>query len=669
MMEQMIGAINDLHEAFSEVKIDDKMNLPQIAVVGGQSSGKSSVLENIVGRDFLPRGSGMVTRCPLVLQLIQTYRRDEEWAEFGHLQGKRFTNFDEVRAEIIAQTDKLCPKDCVCGTPINLRVYSPKVLNLTLVDLPGLVATATAGQPVDIPMQIRTMVKKYISQTNTLILAISAANQDIATSEGLQLAREVDPSSVRTLGVLTKLDLMDEGTDAMQILKGNVIALRRGFIGVVNRSQKDINNNKNITDARKAEIAYFQTHRVYSQIADQCGTEYLTKTLSKLLLESIHASLPELSLRVDAMLAQTRKQMEKFGLFESQSGDKSNLLLSLLQRFRDSVKEKLEGCASEGTKADICGGARIEWIFNDHVAPYIMAVDATAQLHDERIRVTMMNMHGMNAAIFPSERVFTELAKEQILRLDAPSLRTVDFVYDELLNIVRECSTAVAERFPELQRRLVEVTGQLLRDLQGPTKDHVRTMIRAEHARINVKHPDMVEKRKEVMQRMFETQYGPSGAVSPQQPPATAPPAAVPVAQRAAAAAANFVAEAAQAWEQKQHAPIGAVPPKIFPSGPMAEHERAMCRAVRDLVCAYFRIVQRNVVDQTPKAVVLLLVEKLKEDLHSKLVKELYSPDNCSKLLAEPDDIVKTRAALTSMHKCLSRAQEAVNRVKDLRLH
>ena len=247
-MEQIIGSINEMHDAFAEVKIDDKMNLPQIAVVGGQSSGKSSVLENIVGRDFLPRGSGIVTRCPLVLQLVQTFRTQDEWAEFLHLPGRKFTNFNEVRLEIENRTREIAGDKCVSDLPINLRIYSPKVLTLTLVDLPGLVTTAIQGQPADIDKQIRTMVRRYVSQSNTIILAISAATQDIATSAGLQLAREVDPQGLRTLGVLTKLDVMEEGTDALQTLKGHVVALKRGFIGVVNRSQKDINENKNISE-------------------------------------------------------------------------------------------------------------------------------------------------------------------------------------------------------------------------------------------------------------------------------------------------------------------------------------------------------------------------------------------------------------------------------------
>lgn len=127
-------------------------------VVGSQSSGKSSVLENIVGRDFLPRGSGIVTRRPLILQLINVPEDDNdadngnvagyrnpavagpsEWAEFHHVANRRFNDFGDVKREIENETSRIAGNNKgINRQPINLKIYSPHVLNLTLVDLPGL---------------------------------------------------------------------------------------------------------------------------------------------------------------------------------------------------------------------------------------------------------------------------------------------------------------------------------------------------------------------------------------------------------------------------------------------------------------------------------------------------------------------------------------------------
>lgn len=79
---------------------------------------------------------------------------------------------------------------------------------MTLVDLPGLTKVPVGDQPRDIEKQIRDMLLKFISKPNAVILAVTAANTDLANSDGLQLARSVDPEGTRTIGVLTKVDLM-----------------------------------------------------------------------------------------------------------------------------------------------------------------------------------------------------------------------------------------------------------------------------------------------------------------------------------------------------------------------------------------------------------------------------------------------------------------------------
>ena len=116
---------------------------------------------------------------------------------------------------------------------------------------------AVGDQPQDIEAQIRDMLLQFITKETCLILAVTPANTDLATSDALQLAKSVDPDGLRTIGVLTKLDLMDEGTDARDILENKVLPLRRGYVGVVNRSQKDIHGRKDIKAAMAAERKFF----------------------------------------------------------------------------------------------------------------------------------------------------------------------------------------------------------------------------------------------------------------------------------------------------------------------------------------------------------------------------------------------------------------------------
>jgi dynamin 1-like protein len=119
-----------------------------------------------------------------------------------------------------------------------------------------------------------------VHTTPSVILAVSAANVDLANSDSLKLARSVDPQGRRTIGILTKLDLMDAGTHALDILTGRVYPLKLGFIGVVNRSQRDIDADKCMADALESEAEFFKNHMQYRNIAHKNGTKHLAKTLN-----------------------------------------------------------------------------------------------------------------------------------------------------------------------------------------------------------------------------------------------------------------------------------------------------------------------------------------------------------------------------------------------------
>lgn len=269
-------------------------------MVGSQSAGKSSVLEAICGRDILPRGSGIVTRRPLILQLNstkpgQTVRDKDgkehlEWGEFQHTGDKKFIKFDEITAEIVAETDRVTGSNKnVSSVPIGLRLYSPYVIPLTLVDLPGLVKNALPGQPPDIDVQIASCVNVYISRPNAIILAVCAANADLATADALCAAQRVDPNGDRTVGVLTKVDIVDKGTEnnVVAILNNEDYKLKLGWIAVQNRSQKDIDGNKPINKHLKDEMNFFMSHDFYKVVASRCGVAYLTKRLNQVLINHI----------------------------------------------------------------------------------------------------------------------------------------------------------------------------------------------------------------------------------------------------------------------------------------------------------------------------------------------------------------------------------------------
>ena len=140
-------------------------------------------------------------------------------------------------------TDKVCGKTKdIKDVPIVLNVYSPTCPDLTLIDLPGITRIPIEGQAQDIERVTKNMCRNYVTDERTIILCVLPANMDMTLSDGLQMAREVDPKGHRTVGVVTKLDIMDAGTNAKNMLENKEVPLRLGYVGIKNRSQQDIIN-------------------------------------------------------------------------------------------------------------------------------------------------------------------------------------------------------------------------------------------------------------------------------------------------------------------------------------------------------------------------------------------------------------------------------------------
>ncbi|PWW79205.1 hypothetical protein C7212DRAFT_340115 [Tuber magnatum] len=488
--EDLLGVVNKLQD---------------LVVVGSQSSGKSSVLENIVGRDFLPRGSGIVTRRPLILQLInipndegssaEPHTREStsehpEFGEFLHQPGRRYYDFNEIKREIEAETSRIAGNNKgINRAPINLKIYSPHVLSLTLVDLPGLTKVPIGDQPTDIEKQTRNLISEYIAKPNSIVLAVSPANVDLVNSEALKLARQVDPQGKRTIGVLTKLDLMDHGTNALEILSGRVYPLKLGFIGVVNRSQQDIQGNKSLAEALKAEQEFFKFHPAYRNMAHRCGTQFLAKSLNS----HIRDRLPDIKARLNTLMGQTQQELASYGdMHFSGKEHRGSLILQLMTRFAGSFISSIDGTSSEISTKELCGGARIYYIFNSVFGNSLELIDPTTNLSVLDIRTAIRNSTGPRPSLFVPELAFDLLVKPQIRLLEIPSHRCVELVYEELIKICHTCGSTELSRFPRLQAKLIEVVSDLLRERLGPTSTYVESLIAIQRAYINTNHPNFL---------------------------------------------------------------------------------------------------------------------------------------------------------------------------------
>ncbi|XP_037036297.1 dynamin isoform X3 [Bradysia coprophila] len=490
-MESLIPIVNKLQDAFTTMGVHMQLDLPQIAVVGGQSAGKSSVLENFVGKDFLPRGSGIVTRRPLILQLINA---NAEWGEFLHCKGKKFVDFNEIRTEIESETDRMTGSNKgISNIPINLRVYSPNVLNLTLIDLPGLTKVPIGDQPADIENQIKAMIFQFIRKDTCLILAVTPANTDLANSDALKLSKEVDPQGVRTIGVITKLDLMDEGTDARDILENKLLPLRRGYIGVVNRSQKDIDGRKDIHAALKAERDFFLSHSSYRHLAERLGTPYLQRVLNQQLTNHIRDTLPGLRDKLQKQMLALEKEVEQFKHFRPDDPSiKTKAMLQMIQQLQSDFERTIEGSGSALVNTnELSGGAKINRLFHERLRFEIVKMSCDEKDMRREISFAIRNIHGIRVGLFTPDMAFEAIVKKQIAQLKEPILKCIDLVVQELSSVVRLCTDKMS-RYPRLREETERIITTHIRQREQLSKEQILLLIDFELAYMNTNHEDFI---------------------------------------------------------------------------------------------------------------------------------------------------------------------------------
>ena len=322
----------------------ESLTLPSIVVVGSQSSGKSSVLEAIVGHEFLPKGSNMVTRRPIELTLINTPKSHSEYGEFPSLGLGKITDFSQIQKTLTDLNLAVPERDCVSDDPIQLHIYSPNVPDLSLIDLPGYIQVEAFDQPTQLKTKIQDLCDKYIQSPN-VILAISAADVDLANSTALRASRRVDPRGERTIGVVTKMDLVSPERGA-QILTDKNYPLRLGYVGVVCKVPKDTKSlfsrgSANITSAiTKNESAFFGAHPEAYASADpriMTGTPNLRKKLMHVLEATMSASLATTSETIHHELAEASYE------FKVQYNERPLSAESYLAEGLDAFKHSFKG--------------------------------------------------------------------------------------------------------------------------------------------------------------------------------------------------------------------------------------------------------------------------------------------------------------------------------------
>ncbi|NXN20060.1 MX protein, partial [Indicator maculatus] len=483
--EEKIRPCIDLIDSLRALGIEKDLSLPAIAVIGDQSSGKSSVLEALSGV-ALPRGNGIVTRCPLELKLKRV-PAPQAW------KGKISFRNTSVELQNASQVDKAVrsAQDIVAGTAgaisgeiISLEIHSPHVPDLTLIDLPGIARMAVGNQPKDIGEQIKMLLKKTISCKETLNLVVVPCNVDIATTEALKMAQEVDPSGERTLGILTKPDLVDKGTEEsiIKIMQNLVIPLKKGYMIVKCRGQQDIYNELDLASAIEKERIFFENHKYFSILMEEgrATIPRLAEKLTSELVRHIIKTLPTLENQTREILQKSLQDLQRYrrGTPRTDS-EKFSYLTDMIKLFNQDISQTVFGEEQVfGNEARLFSKIRREFhtwaaVLQEFTARVKNVVPNKVWKYEDQYR-------GRELAAFSNYRTFEDIIKEQIIQLEQPAIEILNKVIGLVEEKFMELTKKHFANFPNLNKAAKIIIEDIMMKQSAETERQIQTQFKME---------------------------------------------------------------------------------------------------------------------------------------------------------------------------------------------
>eukprot|EP00656_Telonema_subtile_P006941 TRINITY_DN1322_c0_g1_i2.p2 TRINITY_DN1322_c0_g1~~TRINITY_DN1322_c0_g1_i2.p2 ORF type:complete len:672 (-),score=135.83 TRINITY_DN1322_c0_g1_i2:234-2249(-) len=623
---EILKVSNALQGIFSCGKSDLKMpELPQIVVIGSQSSGKSSLLNGIMAADILPLGEQMVTRTPLHLHLVNV--ESGMRAEFGSSSSGAWNphwkidltdpnptpkEIDAIRQQIEVETEQRAGNQkAISPEPIFLKIFSPYVPDLSLVDLPGLTMTALTdqGQPKDIREQIQAMLASYAGSERSIILAVVPARQDLEADMALHFVREFDTQGTRTIGVMTKVDLMNTDSDVANYIKNDIpkaLQLKYGYFLVKNRSTSEVKKGVTVHQGFEQERQFFAQHPAYSKIASQrYGIPPLGDALSQILVEQLKAHLPSIIHEIDEMSSSAQNSLRAMGNgVPSDPIARANLVHVTISEFTRAFVGALEDRRSAQSNLKI--GRCIKDCFIECRSQIERIEPFTAEnFPDEYIQDGIRDCEGNHLSFpIPPVEVLEVLLKDSnkrpMQKLTIPARDCVHAVYDQLCRLVDEllASEHIA-RFPGLVQLIKdEVVGSVLKKHMEEATREVERLIAMEENYVFTDDPS------------FLTQLHSLVAVDPK----------------------------------------GSSPSQFFPD------------QMRSLLRAYFKTVQQSAQNVVPKAIMLCLVKASQQNLCHVLFESVAGPGRTAgELVNEPPEVQQRRDELTSHLQSMQAARVALS--------
>ncbi|CUV04000.1 unnamed protein product [Cryptosporidium hominis] len=692
-MYQNLRKLISLVDELRDVGLQQYINLPRICVVGTQSSGKSSVLESVVGFDFLPRGEGIVTRRPVEMRLVHIPSKngiDEAYVVFEKDKNKKFTDFEKVREEIDRLTDEVAGKNKgIVDDPIILTIYGTQCPDLTLIDLPGITRVPLKGsdQCDNIEQLTRDMAIRYARDPRTIILAVIPANADMSTSDALQLSRRVDPKGLRTIGVVTKIDLMDRGTDASKMLHGDEVPLRLGYTGVKNRSSADLKAGKSIKDALEDEATFFSTHPVYRNLSPELvGTKNLVSKLTKVLFKHIRTFLPDIRREINARIRTLSSRLDEFGQsVPLESSDRTQLMWAMITDYCEMIKNTIRGKYDKrlqtyfdhGSDGGMSSGAQIRVIFNELLDEYTEN-DVTSELTDYDIDAAIRMHEGDSMPGFPSPDMFEYLILPHLRKIQAPVMECLDKVTSALENVSQKVAHKVFSRFPKLSDQILDRSQEILLQEKENTKTILEQLVEAETGYLFTNDSKYLTEHGSVINNNSQgnpndpnaagARAGQMGANGMQDPNMMqVGPDGQPIQKEQTKTSQIF-----SQVQQTVGSMTNSLSANLWSQDPFSQNKdnnkrktrysQVFLKEIRKRLDSYFSIVVRNIRDSVPKIIGHFLVRQIMDKLQFQLYNEFNKAERLSDLLNEPNHIVEERKALVNQLNTLKKASTILQR-------
>jgi len=212
---------------------------------------------------------------------------------------------------------------------------------------------------------------------------------------------------------------------------------------------------------------------------------------TKILMMHIKQTLPDIKARISSSLQKYSAELSQLG--DSILGNPSNIILNMITEFSNEYRTVLEGNSQELSSLELSGGARISFVFHELYSNGVKAVDPFDQVKDVDIRTILYNSSGSAPALFVGTTAFELIVKQQIKRLEDPSLKCVSLVYDELVRILGQLlNKPLFRRYPSLKEKFHQVVVSFYKKSMDPSNKLVRDLVAMEACYVNTGHPDFI---------------------------------------------------------------------------------------------------------------------------------------------------------------------------------